>query len=415
MSPSTLLQEAGDLFLERQRQVCRRATIESNEGHVKRLVEFFGNIPLAQFTIAHFEHYQQERRKKAGCSAVNHELNTLGRILRRVDLWYEIKRNYTPLKETAWKAPRIFTASEQERIFRALKNNPNLELAEIVFTITRNTTASGCELRGLRLRSLELDADPPRMHIEPDSTKNNIRPRTIPLNDDALRACMRAVDRAKRLGCHYPENYLFPLSLHRAGFDRTSPASKSWLRKQVQLLREVTGIAHINPHTFRHLAVTELLEQGAPEQTVIAIAGWVGRRMVETYSHTRIEAKQDALGLLSSGGYRRPNKRPDEMQERVDLLSKTMEQTNTVSHNTTPTHAAAPPTAPALDLMHPAVQAEIERQVALALQRERGQAEVERRAAEALQREREQSQARFALEPPPSGKGPRVLRFPGAG
>ena len=209
LTPTTLLLDAGGLFLRKQQEKCRAATLESNRGHLDRLVEFFGNIPLSQFTSAHFEHYQSVRGAKCSASTVNHELNSLSRILRKVDLWYAIKRNYTPVKDKEWKPPRIFTSAEQERIFRALQNHPDLELANIVFTITRNTTASGCELRGLRLSNLELDVDPPRLHVPPDSTKNNIRPRSIPLNEPALAACKRALERAKSLGCHYPGDYLF--------------------------------------------------------------------------------------------------------------------------------------------------------------------------------------------------------------
>jgi hypothetical protein len=36
------------------------------------------------------------------------------------------------------------------------------------------------------------------------------------------------------------------------------------------------GSRTLRPHAFRHLAVTELLESGAPEQTVIALAGGLG-------------------------------------------------------------------------------------------------------------------------------------------
>jgi hypothetical protein len=50
---------------------------------------------------------------------------------------------------------------------------------------------------------------------------------------------------------------------------------------------------------FRHLAVTELLEQGAPEQKVIAIAGWVGRKMIATYSRARIASKSEAVQNFS--------------------------------------------------------------------------------------------------------------------
>jgi integrase len=349
LTPKTLLQEAGSVFLQRQRELCRRKTVECSDGHIRRLVEFFGNIPLAQFTIAHFEHYQSSRRARCGASSVNHELNTLARILKRVDLWYPIKKNYTPLKDREAKPLKIFTGIEQERIFRALKNNPNLELGNIVFTITRNTTASGCELRGLRLSSLELDAYPPRIHIPPDSTKNNIRPRTIPLNADALSAIKHALERAKQLGSHYPDDYLFPLRIDRATWDPKQPASRSWLRKQVVYLRELTGIDHINPHVFRHLAVTELLEQGAPEQTVIALAGWVGRKMMATYSHARIEAKSEAVELLDRSGHKAPE-RPTQK----------------------PTIQPVSPQAPAPDMTHPAVQAEIARQVELILQGRRG-------------------------------------------
>ena len=345
MTPKTLLQEAGEIFLQRQRELCRRKTVESNEGHVRRLVEFFGNIPLAQFTIGHFEHYQSSRGARCGASAVNHELNTLARMLKRVDLWYPIRKNYTPLKDRETRPLKIFTAGEQERIFRALKNNPNLELANIVFTITRNTTASGCELRGLRLKNLELESNPPQIHIPADSTKNNIRPRGIPLNADALCAIKRAVERAKGLGSHYPEDYLFPLTIDRATWDPKQPASRSWLRKQVEYLREITGIDHINPHVFRHLAVTELLEQGVPEQTVVSLAGWVGRKMFETYSHPRLEAKAAAVELLDKSGHKAPE---------PPMLK--------------PTVRIAAPQLSIPDMTHPAVEAEIARQVGLALQ-----------------------------------------------
>jgi integrase len=342
VTPNTLLLEAGTLFLRKQQENCRPKTLESNERQLQRLVEFFGNIPLSQFTSSHFEHYQSVRGAKCSASTVNHELNTLGRILRKVDLWYQIRRNYTPLKDKEWKPPKIFTAAEQERIFRALQHNPNLELANIVFCITRNTTASGCELRGLRLKHLELNADPPRIHVPPDSTKNNIRPRTIPLNRDALAACKRALERAGSLGCHYPEDYLFPYRTNRALWDPMRPASRSWLRKQITCLREVTGIDHINPHVFRHLAVTELLEKGAPEQTVIALAGWVGRRMIETYSHARIEAKAEAVELIGKGAPEHSIAKPG-----IQI-------------------AAGQPPVP--DMTHPLIRAEIARQVELAME-----------------------------------------------
>ena len=39
VTPETCLQEAGELFLAKQRERCRPKTIECNEGYVRRLVE----------------------------------------------------------------------------------------------------------------------------------------------------------------------------------------------------------------------------------------------------------------------------------------------------------------------------------------------------------------------------------------
>jgi integrase len=50
---------------------------------------------------------------------------------------------------------------------------------------------------------------------------------------------------------------------------------------------------------LRHQCITELLEGGAPEAAVLSIAGHVSRKMMEHYSHIRMEAKRKALEELS--------------------------------------------------------------------------------------------------------------------
>jgi integrase len=244
------------------------------------------------------------RSKQVGASSVNHEVNALSQILKKCGLWGPIRDYYSPLPEPAWKAPKVYTLEEQRQIFNSAKDDPNLELAEIVFTITRNTSASGCELRLSRLDSLDLDGERPTVRITGDVTKNDVRPRIIPLNADALGAFRRAVDRAARLGSHLPNHYLFPFRVNRALWDPNRPASRSWLRKQVTQLRERTGIKHIKPHTWRHQLCTEMLEQGVPEETVKGVMGWCSRRMIEVYSHTRLAAKADALSVLENLSHR---------------------------------------------------------------------------------------------------------------
>ena len=61
-------------------------------------------------------------------------------------------------------------------------------------------------------------------------------------------------------------------------------------------------------HDLRHHAITELAESQASERrTIMAIAGHISPRMLEHYSHIRMDAKRKALEALSgrglTGGY----------------------------------------------------------------------------------------------------------------
>src|SRR5205085_2051385 len=48
-------------------------------------------------------------------------------------------------------------------------------------------------------------------------------------------------------------------------------------------------------HDLRHQAITELAESGAPDATLMAVAGHLSREMMEHYSHVRMAAKRHAL------------------------------------------------------------------------------------------------------------------------
>lgn len=52
-------------------------------------------------------------------------------------------------------------------------------------------------------------------------------------------------------------------------------------------------------HDLRHQAITELAESKAGDQTIMGIAGHVSRKMLQHYSHVRMEAKRNALDALS--------------------------------------------------------------------------------------------------------------------
>jgi integrase len=55
-------------------------------------------------------------------------------------------------------------------------------------------------------------------------------------------------------------------------------------------------------HDLRHHAITELAEPKASDQTIMAIAGHVSKKMLALYSHVRLEAKRTALDTLGGDG-----------------------------------------------------------------------------------------------------------------
>jgi len=67
------------------------------------------------------------------------------------------------------------------------------------------------------------------------------------------------------------------------------------------------GLAGFRFHDLRHCAITQLAANGTSDSTIMAIAGHVSRRMLERYSHVRMEAKRNAMEALAtstkSAGY----------------------------------------------------------------------------------------------------------------
>ncbi|ADV83865.1 integrase family protein [Terriglobus saanensis SP1PR4] len=274
--------------------------------YIAGLDRFFRALRLEEITPGHMREYQIHRSrneggfwaKAAGPSVVNHELNTLSQILDHAGLWEPMKKFYTPLKLPRWTPPRTMTQAEEDQLFAIAASNPDWELAYLVASITNNTTASGVELRYLKISDVMLHTNPPQIHIASDAVKNEFRGRRIPLNETALKQFERALMRAHRLGSTQQTHYLFPLRVHRGAYDPTRPASSSWLRKPFDELRKAAGLPWLRPHDLRHQAITRMLECGAPETSVMAIAGHVSRQMMEHYSHTRMDAKMEVLRAI---------------------------------------------------------------------------------------------------------------------
>jgi len=333
-----LFPRAAELWmaLRRRDHALKPRTHESNDVYIEALGRFFGSVRCCDITAGHLKAYQDARqgnlivtaagerhpwKRQAGHSIINHEISTLAQILKKCKLWDRLRTYYFPLSIPKWSPREVLSEEDEQELFSVAASHPEAALAYWVACITNNTTAAGCELRGLRLKNIFLrgPGEISEIYIPADAVKNDSRPRKITLNRTARWAVEQCYRRAIQCGSTDPDHYLFSfrrnrekgqhVSVGRTKWDPTRPATRWFLRKSWDKLRLATGFTHLNPHDLRHQCITRLLENGVEPEIVRAIAGHVTQHMMEYYSHIRAQAKYaavmaielDAPGRVKSG------------------------------------------------------------------------------------------------------------------
>jgi integrase len=317
LAPNTPLEKAFAIYLQRRQLQLKARTVENYRLHFRFLVRFFGaDTPLSSLHEGHFRDYQRWRsteeqgRSKVGASCINHELNALSQVLALADLWYPISKYYERLPAGNCGPPRVLTAEEEERFFRFASRQPMWRTACYASLLTANTTISGCELRAIRLEHVRLTDDPPIIRVS-EPVKNQHRVRGVPLNAVAVNAVEGLLRVAAEHGVCRPHHYLIPYRVQKGKYDPERPASSCFIRTAFKRIARASGLEWVTPGCFRHQAITKLLEGGAPEETVRAIAGHVSEKSMRHYSHIRIEAKKRAVDcLVPAPADRREAKKP---------------------------------------------------------------------------------------------------------
>jgi integrase len=286
--------QAADLYLsERERRVSER-TIQFEKERLAPLRKHFSDKPVGRITAADIGTYQQARVKK-GISGrtVNMEVGIVRRMLAKAKAWHLVADDVARFPEAS-HIGRALTVEEKAKLFKTAATKPEWLVAHCAAVLAASTTCRGVELKNLKWKHADLFA----RVLSITRSKNASGLRTIPLNGDALAALARLRERAEALGAADPEHYVFPACEH--GHIDPTQHQKSW-RTAWRSLTSAAGLKGFRFHDLRHTAITELAEAGAPDATLMAIAGHMSRRMLEHYSHVRMHAKRDALDRLSSG------------------------------------------------------------------------------------------------------------------
>jgi integrase len=214
---------------------------------------------------------------------------------------------------------RALTPDEKLRLIRAAKLKPEWANARLALTLALNTTMRGCEIKGLQWRDVDLmDKTLTIRH-----SKTEAGERVITLNADAMAAILELRQLAKGFFGDYlsPDWYVFPsgegqgpkIGPNKATVkpDATKPMvcwRSAWRGIRAAAARRdaekgippMPSLARLRFHDLRHHAITELAETAAIDSVVRAIAGHVSQKMLEHYSHVRLEAKRRALEALAT-------------------------------------------------------------------------------------------------------------------
>jgi integrase len=242
----------------------------------------------------------QARRKGADASArtLNKELQVLRQILKHHKLWANLQGDVRFEREHS-DIGKALTRDEEKKLLTACGSNA---LLNAVVTLALNTALRKNEIRTLRWNLVDFEK---RTVTVGRAKTQEGSGRVIPLNQPAFDALVKW---AGRLVESKAEDYVFP-ACESAGIERKHPDReridpsrpiKSW-RSAWRAAVKRAGL-QLRFHDLRHTCITKLAESQVSEQTLMAISGHVSRRMIEHYSHIRMEAKRTAMDAIAEVG-----------------------------------------------------------------------------------------------------------------
>jgi len=271
-----------------------------------QLRAYFRQEQLKSVTAKRITEYRAWRaEQKVGPATLNAELGILRRIMKRARIWARVADDIRPLKEPS-SIGKALTEDEKQRLLKMAVLRPEWETAYLAAILCLNTTARGCELKGLQWCDVDLFG----RTLTIRKSKTAAGERAVPLTDVALSALGRLRRRAEGFGAVEPTHYVFAAFVPKFTFSgkkvidynvtafEPTKHLKSW-RTAWRTLTKKAGLPGFRFHDLRHCAITQLAENGTSDSTIMAIAGHVSRRMLERYSHVRMEAKRTAMEALA--------------------------------------------------------------------------------------------------------------------
>jgi integrase len=299
--------QAADEYMSARKLELAPASQAKEKQLLVQLRAYFKQEPLKAITAKRITDYRTWRAEQGvGPATLNAELGILRRVMKRARLWARVADDIRPLKEPS-TIGRALTEEDKQRLLKTAVMRPEWETAYLAAILCLNTTARGCELKALQWSDVDLFV----RTLTIRTSKTAAGERVVPLTDVAASALARLRRRAESFGPVLPSHYIFAafvpkftfsgkkvIGYNVTAFDPTTHV-KSW-RSAWRTLTKRAGLPGFRFHDLRHCAITQLAEGGTSDSTIMAIAGHVSRRMLERYSHVRMEAKRNAMEALAA-------------------------------------------------------------------------------------------------------------------
>jgi integrase len=307
-----VFEKASEAWLTERKTTVAPKTHRIDKERLAALKVEFSGRRLCDVTGDLIRAYQMKRVAKVSPRTVNLETKVLRMILRRARLWARMADEYKGLPESKRGPGRALSPEQEHKLFEVASSRTGWQVAYYAALVASNTTARGCELKGLRLGDINLLER--SLRIRRASTKTDAGARMVPLNESALWACARLLERAQKLGSIQPDHYVMPAARYQhkrpndpvrgTGFDPAKPMN-SW-RTAWRNLTVKADLPGLRFHDLRHHSITRMAEAGVPDHTLMSIAGHVSQSMLSHYSHIRMEAKRDAVAALDRPAQAKP-------------------------------------------------------------------------------------------------------------
>ena len=289
------LSDAIDAYLAAKRIRCSPRTIELEEERLSLVTKHFGDVPLSAITATAIAEFQRTRHE-AGIAnrTINMDVGVLSRVLKSCGRWRALADHVHNLPGApASSRPRLDSRGAEAALRTPPRRTQNGSTCTAppsspptrrcgrsrssTFAGAMSISSSGsCTSGGARTRRATA------------SSRSTHRP------SKRRRGCSSA---RILLGHTEPEHYLWP-ACQWGRYDATKPMLKwdtAW-----RALRDEAGLPASGSTICGTRSITELAEMGVADHVLESISGHLSRRMLEHYSHIRIDAKRQALDALDA-------------------------------------------------------------------------------------------------------------------